>query len=163
MREGLRIQFKAIKDLSEKIKMTMRNIIDDPKYMFCVYTNAAYDELSDFSFDRELDNDFWQNAIAEKEMKLKFLESENLPKDFFWTIPSSNSAHSKVCSYYNSKYKMIEISTTNFSIFVTMRAQNSQYKWMISDIRHKILSENLVRFIHYFETKVVPAIKKKSP
>lgn len=87
MREGLRNQFRTIKDLSDQLKTTMRNVMEDPRYLFCVYMNGAYDQLSDFSFKRELDEDFWMNAIAEKEMKLKFLESENLPRDFFWDLP----------------------------------------------------------------------------
>lgn len=103
-------------------------------------------------------------------MKLKFLESENLPSDFIWYKPikqgrehNNSNKHKDYAwhSYFNTKFNMLEISCRKYRIFVSFKIVNSAYLWTINQIQLKTSQELALWLMIYFEEKVVPQLKAK--
>lgn len=92
-------------------------------------------------------------------MKLKFMESENLPDDFIWEKPIKAGRDSfrkpskdySWHSYFNSKYRMLEITTRKYKILISLAVANNSYIWAIDRIVLKASQETVFYMVKYFE------------
>jgi hypothetical protein len=103
---------------------------------------AAYNQMRHFTFNKLTDQDYVEKTVAEKEMKLFFLESENLPEDFIWHKPQRDYYHQAPAnkdytyhSHFNPKSNMIEVVTRKYLICVSLKVDNKAYIWAIAAIK----------------------------